>query len=104
MQRFKAFVLPLLLINTGFCLATETTSTISELKIVYVSGGAPYATITTTAPNGCSFAIMLPDLTDQAQKQMYATLVSAKINGLPVYLNYTQETSSFRCRLTIVGI
>lgn len=45
------------------------------------------------------FPLMLTDLTDPTQKQMYATLVSARINGMTVTLTFIPETSGTRCRI-----
>jgi len=59
-----------------------------------------------TPPSPCAPSVVYPfiltDLTDQAQKQIYATLLTAKINGLSVNIGYQVEGNMFRCR--VVGV
>lgn len=121
MKVIKACLAILLIGSTATTLAANTSSSYSttltslsiqqpEMQAIYPSDPTPKPrslVLVPTLPNNCisfPFASLfqLNDLTDDAQKQMYATLMTAKINGLSVNLTYIVEPSMLRCR--IVGV
>lgn len=123
MKIFSVFLASILLGNAGLCVAATTynyqttlTSMSIDLPDAQVPGSYPppestpkprSIVITPSVPNYClsfplAYLFQLSDLTDEAQKQMYATLVTAKINGLTVTLSYQVESALMRCR--IVGV
>lgn len=120
MKTLKIFLAAMLLGTGGLCFAiSEYTTAISSLnsEIAGTSNVVnPFPLDPTPTPrvfvatpqlptdcvNFIGYMFQLTDLTDPAQKQMYATLVAAKLNGLNVKLKYIPEGSMRRCR--IVGV
>lgn len=100
-------------LSFGYSGVTSYQSTISSLSIQNGDNtfSAPDPTAKPIAfikvpvvPAACDmgffqFPLMLTDLTDPTQKQMYATLVSARINGMTVTLTFIPENNGTRCRI-----
>ena len=116
MKMFRVFSALALVGSANLCSAAslfQTTITTVQAELAEAAVG-PYPSttpraliITPTNPSNCmgfpfAYLFQLTDLTDAVQKQLYATLVTARINGLRVTLAYVVESSNNRCR--IVGV